>query len=329
MTKPISRRALCVLILALAPGAAARDPLPSWNDGPAKTAIKQFVKEVTKKGAPGYVPPEQRIAAFDNDGTLWCEQPVYTQFAFAFDRVKSLAPQHPEWSRMQPFQAILAGDRERIAQMTPMEVVNMITATHSGLTSDDFAKIVNDWLGSARHPRFQRPYTELAYQPMLELLRFLRAKGFKTFIVSGGSVEFLRPWAERIYGIPPEQVVGSALKSEFLIVGGIPQVIRQPNFDFLNDGTGKPMGIDRFIGRRPVIAFGNSDGDLQMLQWTTAGAGRRLAAIVHHTDAGREFAYDRQSSVGKLDKALDEARRSGWILIDMKSDFRRVFAYEK
>ena len=310
---------------ALAQGQAA-DPLPSWNDGQAKQAIFKFVREVTEPGSPALVPPAERIATFDNDGTLWTEQPIYFQFAFAIDRVKALAPRHPEWKETQPFKAALRGDMRGLAASGEKGLLQIMAATHAGMTTEEFAATVSDWIATARHPRFNWPYTELVYQPMLELLAYLRASGFKTFIVSGGGIEFMRPWVERVYGIPPEQVVGSSGVVKFETgAGRRPRVVKVTKVEFIDDGPGKPVGINRFIGRRPVLAFGNSDGDQQMLEWTAAGGGARFIGLVHHTDAEREWAYDRTSRVGKLSKVLDEARARHWIVVDMKRDWRIVF----
>lgn len=305
---------------------AQSDPLPSWNDGAPKKAILDFVARVTTQGGADFVPPAERIATFDNDGTLWCEQPYYFQLAFAFDQVKAMAPRHPEWKHEQPFKAVLGGDKQALADAGQKGLLQIVAATHSGMTTDAFSKSVLDWLATARHPRFNRPYNSLVYQPMLELLAYLRANGFKTFIVSGGGVEFMRPWVDKAYGIPPEQVVGSSGVVKYQIgADGKPELMKEAKIDFIDDGPGKPVGINRFIGRRPIFAFGNSDGDFQMLQWTTAGKGARFAGIVHHTDAVREYAYDRQSKFGKLDKALDAAAANGWIVVDMKQDWKEVF----
>jgi phosphoglycolate phosphatase-like HAD superfamily hydrolase len=314
-----------------APTAVAQsDPLPSWNDGPVKQSITDFVTRVTKQGGTDFVPAEQRIATFDNDGTLWCEQPVYFQVAFAFDRVKAMAPQHPEWKTTQPFKAILDKDIKALAAAGDKGLLQIMAATHAGITTDHFSKAVVDWTTTARHPRFNRPYPQLVYQPMLELLAYLRANGFKTFVVSGGGIEFMRPWMEKVYGIPPEQVVGSSGMVKFETdANGKPELMKLAKIEFVDDGPGKPVGINRFIGRRPILAFGNSDGDLQMLQWTTAGDGARFAGLVHHTDAEREYAYDRQSKVGKLDKALDEAAVRNWSVVDMKRDWKTVFPETK
>ncbi len=318
-----------VLVLLAASAAQAADPLPSWNDGPAKQAILGFVAEVTKQGGPNFVAPDERIATFDNDGTLWSEQPMYFQLLFAIDRVKALAPQHPEWKTTQPFQAVLEGDMKALAAAGEKGLLELVMTTHAGMTTDEFEKIVTDWVATAKHPRFKRLYTELVYQPMLELLAYLRANEFKTYIVSGGGIEFMRPWVERVYGIPPEQVVGSSIKVKYELLEGKPVLMRLPEVDFIDDKAGKPVGIQKFIGRRPILAFGNSDGDFEMLQWTSAGAGPRLGLIVHHTDAEREWAYDRKSAVGHLDKALDEAPKAGWILIDMKQEWKTIYPPQK
>jgi hypothetical protein len=303
----------------------AQDSLPSWNDGPAKKAIIDFVARTTTQGSPTFVPVPERIATFDNDGTLWTEHPMYTQLAFTLDRVKALAPKHPEWKQQQPFKAVLDGDLKAMARSGEQGFVKLMLETHAGMTTSEFEQIVSEWLATARHPRFHRPYTECVYQPMLELLAYLRASGFKTYIVSGGGIEFMRPWTEKVYGIPPEQVVGSSIKTKFEMRDGQPVLMRLPEVDFTDDKTGKPVGINKFIGRRPVAAFGNSDGDQQMLEWTAAGKGARFMLLVHHTDAAREYAYDRHSSIGHLDKALDEANARGWTVVDMKRDWKTVF----
>jgi hypothetical protein len=303
---------------------AQTDPLPSWNDGEAKKRVTDFVARVTTEGK-DYVPREARIATFDNDGTLWCEQPMYVQLAFALDRVKALADEHPEWKDQQPFAAALKGDMKGVAASGDKGLVELIAATHAGMTDREFDQIVKKWLATARHPRFDRPYTECVYQPMLELLAYLRANGFKTYIVSGGGIEFMRPWAEKVYGIPPEQVVGSSIKLRYELRDGKPVLMRLPEIDFIDDKAGKPVGIQKFIGRRPIAAFGNSDGDYEMLRWTTVGDGPRLGLIVHHTDADREYAYDRESPFGRLDKALTEAKERKWVLVDMKNDWKTVF----
>jgi hypothetical protein len=315
---------------ALACAAPAQDarPLPSWNDGPARTAVLEFVERVTTPGTDDFVPAPERIAVFDNDGTLWAEQPIYFQAAFAFDRVQAMAPDHPEWKETQPFQAILEGDLATALADGEHALLEIVMATHAGMTTDAFEGIVTDWIATARHPRFDRPYRECVYQPMLELLDHLRAHGFETWIVSGGGIEFMRPWVGEVYGIPPQQVVGSSIKTRFELRDGTPVLVRLPEIDFIDDKAGKPVGIHRHIGRRPIAAFGNSDGDLQMLQWTATGPGPRLALYVRHTDAEREWAYDRESSVGRLDKGLAEAEARGWTVVDMKHDWKRVFAFE-
>lgn len=303
----------------------ADEPLPSWNDGPNKEALVGFVAKATKEGGPDFVPASERIAVFDNDGTLWCEQPMYVQLAFALDRVKALAGKHPEWKSTQPFQAVLEGDLKTIAASGEKGLVELISATHAGMTTAEFEVIVTDWIAQAQHPRFKRPYTECVYLPMLELLAYLRANDFKTYIVSGGGIEFMRPWAMKVYGIPPEQVIGSSIATQFEIRAGVPVLLRLPKMDFIDDKAGKPVGIQKFIGRRPVMAFGNSDGDFEMLEWTTAGAGPRFGLIVHHTDAEREYAYDRNSPVGRLARGLDEGPKRGWTIVDMKHDWKQVF----
>jgi phosphoserine phosphatase len=307
---------------------AADDPLPSWNDTPNKKAITDFVAKVTTPGSPDLVKAEDRIATFDNDGTLWCEQPVIFQAQFAFDRIKSMAGEHPEWKTAEPFKSVLASDVKGVIAAGEKGLLQVAAATHAGMTTDEFNKIVKDWIKTAKHPKYARPYNECVYQPMLELLNYLRAKRFKTFIVSGGGVEFMRVFAAETYGIPPEQVVGSSIVNTLEMKGGKPVLIKQPKLEFLDDGPGKPVGINRFIGRRPIAAFGNSDGDLEMLQWTTAGEGARFALIVHHTDGDREYAYDRDSHIVKLDKAWDEATRKGWTVVDMKKDWKRVFSFQ-
>jgi len=327
-----TRRIFLVLLVScgICAGASAQqsisDPLPSWNDGQVKRSITDFVSRVTTQGSPDFVAPELRIATFDNDGTLWCEQPVYFQFAFAMDRLKELAPKHPAWKKQQPFKAVLENDPKALADAGKKGLLQIIEVTHSGMTVEEFTKTVLDWTATARHPRFKRPYTQLIYQPMLELLTYLRANGFQTFIVSGGGIEFMRPWTEKIYGIPPQQVVGSSGVTKFEIKpDGSASLIKVPKIEFIDDGPGKPVGINRFIGRYPIFAFGNSDGDLQMLQWTAAHPGLRFMGIVHHTDAEREYAYDRNSHIGKLDKAWDEGVKRGWTIVDMKRDWNRIF----
>jgi len=315
----------CLVALVAVPSVRAQDPLPSWNDGAAKKAITEFVSKATKTGGPEFVEPRERIAIFDNDGTLWSEQPIYVQFAFAMDRVKALAPQHPEWKEKEPFKSVIAGDPKGLAATGEKGVLEVIVATHSGQTTEEFAKTVQDWIATAKNPITGKLYTEMVYQPMLELLAYLRANGFETFIVSGGGVEFMRPWTERVYGIRPEQVIGSRGKLKYELRDGKPVLLKLPEVDLLDDGPGKPVGIQQGIGRRPVMAFGNSDGDLAMLQWTTSGAGPRFALLVHHTDGEREVAYDRQSSIGKLDKAWDEALAKGWTVVSTKDDWKTIF----
>jgi phosphoglycolate phosphatase-like HAD superfamily hydrolase len=318
------------LILSSYPGLAQPDALPSWNNSPAKKSLTDFVARVTTQGAPDFVPVEQRIATFDNDGTLWTEQPVYFQVAFAIDRVKALAPQHPDWKQKEPFKSVLAGDRAALAKLGEKGLLQIVAATHAGMTVAEFEKAVLDWLATARHPRFNRPYTDLVFQPMLELLAYLRANGFKTFVVSGGGIEFMRPWMEKVYGIPPEQVVGSSGVTQFKMgADGKPVLMKEAKVEFIDDGPGKAVGINRFIGRRPIFAFGNSDGDQQMLEWTAAGSGARLMGLVHHTDAEREWAYDRKSPIGKLDKAWDEAVKRGWLVVDMKQDWKAIYPFQK
>jgi phosphoglycolate phosphatase-like HAD superfamily hydrolase len=337
-----ARGALCTAILGLAAcsglgpvsgcsprstgtTAVSSPSLASWNEGPAKAAILRFVANVTTLGGPGYVPVAERIAVFDNDGTLWAEQPFYFQLQFAIDRVKALAPQHPEWRTQEPFNHLIAGDMAGFLAGGERALAAVVAASHSGLTTDEFAAVVKDWLRTARHPKTGRPYTDMVYTPMLELLDYLRANGFKTYIVSGGGVEFIRAFADSVYGIPPEQVIGSEGKLRFEMRDGKPVLLKLPEVQFVDDGPGKPAGIQAAIGRRPIAAFGNSDGDQQMLEWTWAGPGARLALLVHHTDAEREWAYDRASSVGRLDKALDEAQTAGWTVVDMRTDWKLVF----
>lgn len=310
--------------------AFAADPLPSWNEGTTKTAIIKFVEDVTRQGSATYVRPEQRIATFDNDGTLWSEQPLYFQLAFAIDRVKALAPKNPQWRSEEPFASILRGDLKAVAASGKPGLMQIIAATHAGMTIDEFDQVVRDWMKTARHPKTGRRYTEMVYQPMLELLDYLRANGFKTYIVSGGGIEFMRPWTEQVYGIPPEQVVGSSLKMKFEMRDGKPVLVKLADVDLIDDKEGKPVGIQLHIGRRPIFAGGNSDGDLQMLQYATIPRDAtdtvpRFGLLVHHTDGEREFAYDRPSTIGQLDKALDEVPRRGWTIVDMKRDWRTVY----
>jgi len=321
-------RWLIAIVLVAATGfvqAQTADPLPSWNDGPAKARIVAFVRAVTDADGKDFVAPPERVAVFDNDGTLWSEQPAYFQLLFALDRVKALAPKHPEWKTKQPFKAALEGDMKTLAASGEKGLLTLVMATHAGMTPEQFRKTVLDWVATARHPRFKRPYTELVFQPMLELLAYLRANGFKTYIVSGGGIEFMRAWAEGVYGVPPEQVVGSSIKTQYVVKNGVPMLIRQPAINFIDDKAGKPVGILQHIGRRPIAAFGNSDGDFQMLQWTTAGGGARFGLLVHHDDAAREYAYDRKSHIGKLVRGLDEGPRLGWTIVSMKNDWKQVY----
>jgi phosphoserine phosphatase len=314
-----------ILALVLALGANAADPLPSWNSGKTKQSLTTFVEKTTKPGSPDFVPVAERIAVFDNDGTLWAEQPVYFQAFFVIDEIKKMAPQHPEWKTKEPYASVLKGDLKGIMASGEHGLLELVMATHAGMTTEEFEKSVNNWLATARNPKTGRLLTQMVYQPMLELLSYLRANGYKTFIVSGGGIEFMRPWTERVYGIPPEQVVGSSGGLKFELRDGKPVMVKLPTLVLNDDKDGKPVGIQRHIGRRPVMAFGNSDGDLQMLQWTTAGAGPRFALYVHHTDEVREFAYDRKSSMGRLDKGLDEAAAKGWTVMDMKSDWNTIY----
>ena len=308
--------------------ANAADPLPSWNNGPSKIAITDFVTRVTAVGGPDYVPQEQRIAVFDNDGTLWSEQPIYFQLVFAIDRVKALAPSHPEWKNQEPFKAVIENDKKALLASGKKGLLQLIMASHAGMTARQFRDVVNEWVATAKHPRFKRPYTDLVFQPMLELLAYLRASDFKTYIVSGGGIAFMRPWVEKVYGIPPEQVVGSSIKTKFETRDGRPVIVRLPEIDFIDDKADKPVGINKFIGRRPIAAFGNSDGDHQMLQWTMAGKGARLAVLIHHTDAKREWAYDRQSKIGHLDKAWNEAIEKGWTVVDMRKEWKVIYPFQ-
>ena len=303
----------------------AADFLPSWNDGAAKSAITSFVKKVTNKSGPDFIPESERIATFDNDGCLWAEQPMYFQAFFIFDRIKVLAPDRPEWKTQEPFASVLKGDVHGALAGGEKALIEMAMATHAGMTSEEFTKIAEEWIRTARHPGTGRLYTEMVYQPMLELLGYLRANGFKTFIVSGGGIEFMRPWSERVYGVPPEQVVGSSIKTHYEVRDGRPVIVRIPELNFIDDKAGKPIGIHQHIGRRPVMAFGNSDGDFQMLEWTTGGPGPRFGMYIHHTDAEREWAYDRDSHIGRLDRGLDEAPTRGWVVVDMKEDWKVVF----
>ena len=319
---------LC-FVLALFASAVARgaDPLPSWNEGATKQSIIDFVQEVTTPGKPGFVAPAERVATFDNDGTLWVEHPMYTQLVFALDRVKTLASKHPEWKQEQPFKAVLEGDLKTVMAGGEKALLALVMATHAGMTTAEFEQTVSSWIAATKDPRWNRPYTDLVYQPMLELLDYLRANDFKTFIVSGGGIEFMRPWTERVYGVPPQQVVGSSIKTRWEWRDGNPALVRLPEINFIDDKEGKPVGINQHIGRRPIAAFGNSDGDLQMLQWATSGKAPGFALIVHHTDAEREYAYDRDTHVGRLDKALDAARKNGWAIANMKDDWKVIFPF--
>lgn len=327
MTRRIAFGWLAVLCLASL--SLAQQSLPSWNDGKTRQAIEAFVERVTTPGSADFVPPAERIAVFDNDGTLWSEQPMYVQLAFALDRVKVMAPEHPEWKDRAPFNAVLAGDLKALAAAGERGLMELVLATHAGMTADEFEQVVKDWIATAKHPVYQRPYTECVYQPMRELLEYLRANEFKTFIVSGGGIEFMRPWAEAVYGIPPEQVIGSSVKLKYEVRDGRPVLLRLPEIDFIDDKAGKPVGIHRQIGRRPIFAAGNSDGDFEMLEYTTAGAGPRFGLLLHHTDGQRETAYDRQSPFGRLDKALDAAPQRDWTVIDMRQDWKQVFPDKK
>lgn len=334
---PARRRTALLLMCAVAVlcrRASAVDPLPSWNDTRPKQAIIAFVERVTRDGGPDFVPLAERIATFDNDGTLWCEQPMYFQEIFAFDRIKAMAEAHPEWKDRPPYKWVLAGDLQRLADQGEKSLLEIIATTHSGMTVPEFHAIVEDWMRTAQHPRFRQPYNQCIYQPMVELLRYLRANGFKTFIVSGGGIEFMRPWVDKAYGIPPEQVVGSSGVVRFEMKNGAPMLLKEPKVEFIDDGPGKPVGINHFIGRRPIMAFGNSDGDFEMLQYTTINPPHdkerpRFGLIVHHTDAVREYAYDRNSKVGRLNKAWDAAAANGWIVVSMKDDWAKIFAFEK
>jgi len=306
------------------------DPaLPSWNDTPSTKAIIAFVQNVTNLASPDYVPVAERVAVFDNDGTLWAEQPMYFQAFFTFDRIKALAPQHPEWSEQEPFASVLKGDIKSALAGGERALLEMVVATHAGMTTEEFHSLVSAWISTAVHPSTGRRYTEMVYQPMLELLSYLRGNGFKTFIVSGGGIEFMRPWAEKVYGVPPEQVVGSSIKTKYTVRDGKPALVRLAELNFIDDKSGKPVGINQHIGRRPIMAFGNSDGDFEMLEWTTSGSDPRFGLLVHHTDAEREWAYDRESHVGKLARGLDEASKRGWSIVDMQKDWKIIFPPEK
>lgn len=315
----------CIFLFPVSAAHAADDPLPDWNDGPAKRSIIAFVDRVSREGSADYVPVEQRIATFDNDGTLWSEQPMYFQAFFIADRIRILAPQHPEWKGKEPFASILHGDLQAAISGGELGLLEMAMATHAGMTTEEFEHIVKDWIATARHPVSGRLYTEMVFTPMQELLEYLRASGFKTYIVSGGGIEFMRPWTERVYGIPPEQVIGSSIRTRFEVRDDQPVLVRLPEINFIDDKAGKPVSIQQHIGRRPIAAFGNSDGDLEMLQWVTSGNGPRFGLIVHHTDAEREWAYDRSSHVGRLDRALHEADSKGWTVVNMKEDWKTIY----
>lgn len=303
----------------------AQDALPSWNEGKAKNSIIEFVTAVTTEGGPDYVAPADRIATFDNDGNLWGEQPVYVQLAFALDRIKAMAPDHPEWKETEPFKSVLAGDMKGVIASGKKGLVTILATTHTGMTSDEFTKIATQWIETAKHPTLGKSYTSVVYQPMLEVIDYLRANDFNIYIVSGGGIEFMRPWTEKVYGIPPENVVGTSIKTQYEVRDGAPVIVRMPEIDFVDDKEGKPIGIHKFIGKRPIAAFGNSDGDFQMLEWTTSGPGRRFGMIVHHDDAEREFAYDRDSHIGKLDRGLDEGPGLGWTIVSMKDDWKTIY----
>ncbi len=327
----VATTVVLTLLLACSPSdngnqtGAATDPLPSWNDGDVKQSIVDFVDRVTNPASPDFVPEAERIATFDNDGTLWAEQPLYFQLFFAIDRVKALAPEHPEWAEQQPFKAVLEDDLEALAAGGKRGLLELVMATHAGMTTEEFEQIATAWLDTTKHPTSGRPFTEMVYQPMLEVLDYLRANGFKTYIVSAGGIEFMRPWTEDVYGIPPEQVVGSSIKTSYEMRDSGPALMRLPEIDFIDDKAAKPVAINSHIGRRPIAAFGNSDGDFQMLEWTTTGPGARLGVLVHHTDAEREWAYDRESHIGHLDRGLDEAGERGWTVVSMREDWNTIF----
>jgi len=323
------KKVIASLLFFVAVNAFAQGLLPSWNEGPSKQAVISFIEKTTMQGSADYIPPPERIAVFDNDGTLWSEQPIYVQIAFTFDRIKALAPQHPAWKTTQPFKAVLEDDLKGVLAAGQKGLFELIAATHAGVDTETFRSTVEQWLKTARHPRTGRPYTEMIYQPMLELLAHLEARGYKTYIVSGGGIEFMRPWTEMVYGIPPERVIGSSIKSKFEIVEGVPKIIGLPELQFIDDGPNKPIGIQERIGRRPVMAFGNSDGDREMLLWTTAGKGPRFGMLIRHTDDVREVAYDRDSHIGRLDKVLDMAPEKGWVVVDMKKEWKEIYPPKK
>ncbi len=321
----MARLVLLALILCVSACADTQDPLPSWNDSASKQTIVAFVESVTTQGSADFVTPSERIAVFDNDGTLWSEQPLYFQALFIFDRIESLAPANPEWESQEPFASVLKGDFAKALAGGEHALLELAMATHAGMTTDEFQQVADEWIRTAKHPTTGRLHTEMVFQPMLELLGYLRANGFKTFIVSGGGIEFMRPWVEEVYGIPPEQVIGSSIKTVYELQDGEPVLMRLPEINFIDDKAGKPVGINQHIGRRPIMAFGNSDGDFEMLEWTTSGSGPGLGAIVHHTDAQREWAYDRESHIGRLVRGLDEGPDRGWLIIDMKADWKSVY----
>jgi phosphoglycolate phosphatase-like HAD superfamily hydrolase len=311
------------------PNIVATDPLSSWNDGPSKKAIVDFVSKTTKEGSADFIPVADRIACFDNDGTLWGEQPLYFQLVFALDQIKVLVPQHPEWKSKQPFKALLEADIKTALSGGEKAIMEIMMATHAGMITNEFEKTVKDWIATATHPKTGKHYNEMIFQPMVELLNYLRANGYKTFIVSGGGVDFMRPWVEQAYGIPPDQVVGSSGKVKYEIRGGTPVLVKLPEINFIDDKQGKPAGIHQYIGKRPVFTAGNSDGDYEMLQWTTTGTGYpRFGMIVHHTDSVREWAYDRKSHIGHLERGLDDAAKYNWLIVDMKNDWKEIFSYE-
>ena len=306
------------------------DPLPSWNESASKKAIIEFVSKTTKEGSPEFIPVADRIATFDNDGTLWSEQPMYFQLAFAMDQIKAMAPNYPEWKTTQPFKAVLENDVKTLVASGVDGLLEVLAVTHTGMTTEAFEKTVKEWMATATHPVSKKHYNEMIYQPMLELLKFLRDNGYKTFIVSGGGIDFMRPWIEETYGIPPYQVVGSSGKMKYEVVNGKPVIKKIAELTFNNDDDGKPIGIHQFIGKRPVFAAGNSDGDYQMLEWTTSATGYpRFGMFVHHTDAEREYAYDRTSHIGKLDKGLNDAAKNNWTIVDMKNDWATIYPTEK
>ncbi len=327
--------ALCVLLLAAVGAQAQRDPLPSWNDGPAKRAIISFVRDTTEKSSSKYVEPKDRIATFDQDGTLWTEHPLYTQAMFALDRLGKLAPQHPEWKDTQPFKAVLENDRDAMSKFAESDWLQIVAVTHAGMNTEEFQALVKQWLATAKAPRFDRPYTDLAYLPMLEVMKYLREKDFKTYIVTGGGQEFVRVYSEQVYGVPPEQVIGSSIVLKYDNSSGTPVLMREPKVFFIDDGPGKAIGINLFIGKRPYAAFGNTEGDAPMLEWTQAGDGARLMMLVHHDDAQREYAYGPggglpDTHVGTFSDALmAKANKSGWIVISMKDDWKHIYAFEK